>query len=65
MKSLCSVLGVCRGLQGAVSVKGTRKVKMDRGRKKEWIARSSDRKVWKKRKTKIDRKRERKKESSG
>jgi len=38
---------------------------MDRGRKKEWIARSSDRKVWKKRKTKIDRKRERKKESSG
>jgi hypothetical protein len=48
MKRLCSVLGVYRGLQAAASVKETRKMKTDRGRKEEWKARSSDRKVWKK-----------------
>jgi hypothetical protein len=46
------VLGVYRGLQAAVSVKETREIKTDRGRKREWRARSSDRKVWGKRKQK-------------
>jgi len=65
MKSLCSVLGVYRGLQGAVPVKVKQKMKTDRGRKKEWKGRSSDRKVWIKKKKKQKYRGEKKKKESG
>jgi hypothetical protein len=65
MKSLCSVLGVYRGLQGAVPVKVKQKMKTDRGRKKEWKGRSGDRQVWIKKKRRRNIVERKKKESSG